>query len=389
MIGRDGLSSEFIDADDDADALQVGGMPEKHGVRLAWPVRPCSLVGEYVVAVSDNDSDNYNPFSFYSPYGSSRHAEGYHSLYVRLARAGGVSPDELLEFCRAFGLPDYPREYWNTRRWDHGDGPGAVIYPLSRVQTLADVIAGWSHLLGVAAEGEWQAARQELAPLLECARPLYEPTAWVYGHRSETSLIPDFPCYETDDTSDDESAGSEADEDESDAGPEHVWLYWTGERCGDTMWIARQWGVEWDGRALGDVTREYWDDYSEVVQCEGRQDEPGLDSFMYNAELLRKPPEAVARSAIRDALSYLRKLGDPDARSHETLQSALIAMVLRDASGGGRFVVCRECGMPFYARDARQRFCPPDLSTGNPKGCAKRKADREAQRRRRHPRLKS
>jgi hypothetical protein len=149
--------------------------------------------------------------------------------------------------------------------------------------------------------------------------------------------------------------------------------------------MAREWGIEWDGRALGDVTREYWDDYSEVVQGEGRPDEPDLGSFVYDAKLLRKTPKTVARSAVRDALSYLRQLGDPDARRHETLQSALIAMLLRDALGGGRFVVCRECGTPFYARDARQRFCPPDPSTGNPKGCAKRKADREAQRRRRHP----
>jgi len=247
-----GLGSEFLDPDDDADALWANSIPEKHGVRMSWPVRPCSLVGEYLVALSDGGKE-YNPFSFYSPYGSSRRLEGYHSLYVRMARAAG-SPSELRKFCQSFGLPDYPREQWGGRRWDHYIS-GAVLYPLDLVQTLADVIAGWGHLLGVAAQGDWQDARQLLTPLLERARRLYEPTAWAYGSRGENPpAIPEFPRPEPDD-------GSDGD----DTGPEGIWLYWTGDRCGDVVRMAREWGIAWEGRDLGDVTREYWDDYSEVM----------------------------------------------------------------------------------------------------------------------------
>jgi len=385
MIGRNRLSSEFLDADDNTDALQIGVTPEKHGVRMSWPVRPCALVGDYLVAISHSDIDNYNPFGLYSPYGSSRRLEGYHSLYVRLARAGYASPDRLIEFCRTFGLPQYPMERYGYKRWDHGYGIGAVLYPLSRVQTLADVIAGWSHLLGIAAEGGWEAARQRLAPLLERARPLYEPSAWIYGHRKESGPVPGFPRWEPDGEGDSGSADSDPGEDESDVGPEYVWLYWTAERSRDPARMTRQWGVKWDGQGIRDVVRQYRDDHDVVMWLGGHRDEPKLDSFVYRAELLGRTPETVARSAVRDALSYLRELGDPDAQHHGTLQSALVAMLLRDAFGGGRFVVCRECGMPFYAKDARQRFCPPDPSAGNPRGCAKKKADREAQRRRRHP----
>ncbi len=373
----------------------------EHGITMAWPVTRCELRDGFVMARC-SPFGWYNPFRFYTLAGSARESEGYHGLHMRLARLADGTDEEIVRFCSRYGLLHWPTDE---------DGEPlrnrelAVAYPISGIRRVARFLDTVARFLSIEAlEDAAHALWDRYRVFLDADADMDQPAAWVLGEPSSRScLVQEEPSAE--------QPGAPEPPDPDDEGPmfgvspdadadvvewvrrqEEMWaahradrshrvepvewieLYWVGRPTDDIYALALQWDVHWRGDDLAQLTKSYWDEYYYG---------PDLPSLMdeYGPGLLTEDPAGFAQS-LRDSVeSALTRLGDPQARSYDSLHGALLGMLLRDWAGAGRFVVCEYCGKPFYARHGRRRYCPPDDQAGNPYGCAKLRADRDHKRR--------
>jgi hypothetical protein len=345
MTGRKSADQQLAaDVASDARPRLQSHVKASHGVDMAWPVADCHLQDDFIL-MEGTPRRWYNPFQYYFPKGATQDGSDRDSLYLRLAKLWESPDDRILRFCQHYGLPRRVERERDASPLDSFEGRVEVAYPVWRVRCLARFLRA-----AIAAQ---QSVDQD--DLSHVSGAMTELSAEFNRLGTSAAWVPGYPPTDA-------------------CGRFHgraIEVFWVGRPSDDLYRLALEWNVRWGGDELAGLTRSYWNEGFVLDRC---------GPHVVNYEGLS--PEQI-RTWIDGQLRAEGLFGDAEGRTHTSLESALVAMLVKDRVGVGRPRICLYCKSPFYARHWRQQYCPPGSDSGGTLGCAKLKADSKYSRKKR------